>query len=202
MLAKERGADEREVAEQGSRYEGRSVSFSCVYFTPTNAEKPTPKRLSASPVAYWLVLSQITIAPNASAITAPVAAPARNARVSLPVCTPVANPAIAATSIIPSAPRLTMPARSLTSRPRAASASAVPALSVDAIITASSFIAVPSISGAPTGAATRTAGAPAIRRRYCTSVSQASSAKSSSPWKTPVTDLGRPRRDCASSPPM
>ena len=40
------------------------------------------------------------------------------------------------------------------------------------------------------------------RMRYATSVSQASRQNSSSPWNTPVIDLGRPRRDCASSPPM
>ena len=38
---------------------------------PTKAEKPAPNRLSARPVAYWLVLSQITSTPNAAASTAP-----------------------------------------------------------------------------------------------------------------------------------
>src|SRR3989344_4593794 len=40
------------------------------------------------------------------------------------------------------------------------------------------------------------------RRRWWMKVSQASSANSSRPWKTPVRALGRPRRDWASSPPM
>ena len=86
---------------------------------PTKAEKPAPNRLSASPVAYWLVLSQITSTPKAAAISAPAPAPAAKASQSLPVCTAVAKPAMAATSIMPSAPRLTMPARSLISRPEA-----------------------------------------------------------------------------------
>ena len=99
---------------------------------PTKAEKPLPNRLSARPVAYWLVLSQITSTPNAAAMTAPASAPAPNASQSLPVCTAVAKPAIAATSIMPSAPRLTTPARSLINRPRPAIARMVPALSVAA----------------------------------------------------------------------
>ncbi len=76
---------------------------------PTNAEKPAPNRLSASPVAYWLVLSQMTSTPNAAASSAPASAPAPKAIQSLPVWNAVAKPAMAATSIIPSAPRLTMP---------------------------------------------------------------------------------------------
>jgi hypothetical protein len=99
---------------------------------PTKAEKPLPNRLSARPVAYWLVLSQITSTPNAPAMSAPASAPAPNASQSLPVCTAVAKPAMAATSIMPSAPRLTMPERSLISRPSPAIASTVPALSVAA----------------------------------------------------------------------
>ena len=34
---------------------------------PTKAEKPAPNRLSARPVAYWLVLSQMTSTPKAAA---------------------------------------------------------------------------------------------------------------------------------------
>ena len=99
---------------------------------PTKAEKPVPNRLSARPVAYWLVLSQMTSTPKAAAISAPAPAPAAKASQSLPVFTAVAKPAMAATSIMPSAPRLTMPARSLISRPSAAMASTVPALKVAA----------------------------------------------------------------------
>ncbi len=97
---------------------------------PTKAEKPTPNRLRARPVAYWLVLNQITSTPNSAASTAPAAMPASSPSVKLPVCTTVANAAMAAHSIMPSAPRLTMPAFSLISRPSAAMASTVPALSV------------------------------------------------------------------------
>src|SRR5574343_1083819 len=96
---------------------------------PTKAEKPVPNSDSASPEAYWLVLSQMTSTPKAAAIRAPAPMPAAKAIQSLPVCTPAANPATAATSIMPSAPRLTMPARSLMSSPSAAMASTVPALS-------------------------------------------------------------------------
>ena len=46
---------------------------------PTKAEKPAPNRLSARPVAYWLVLSQITSTPKAAASSAPATAPAREA---------------------------------------------------------------------------------------------------------------------------
>ena len=99
---------------------------------PTKAEKPAPNRLSARPVAYWLVLSQITSRPNTAASSAPAPMPAPKASRSLPVCTAVAKPAMAATSISPSAPRLTTPARSLISSPRPAMASTVPAFSVAA----------------------------------------------------------------------
>ncbi len=98
---------------------------------PAKAEKPAPNRLSARPVAYWLVLSQITSTPNTAASSAPAPMPAAKPAQVLPVCTAVAKPAIAAQSMMPSAPRLTMPAFSLMSRPSAASASTVPALSVE-----------------------------------------------------------------------
>jgi len=52
-----------------------------------------PNRLSASPDAYWLVLSQITSTPKAAAIAAPASAPAPKASQSLPVATAVAKPA-------------------------------------------------------------------------------------------------------------
>ena len=52
-----------------------------------------PNKLSASPVAYWLVLSQITSAPKTAAMAAPASMPAAKPRVSLPVCTTAANPA-------------------------------------------------------------------------------------------------------------
>jgi hypothetical protein len=107
---------------------------------PAKAENPAPKRLSARPLAYWFVLSQMTSTPNAAASSAPAAMPATKASVSLPVWKAVAKPAIAATSMMPSAPRLTIPARSLTSRPSAANASTVPALSVAASSSASASI--------------------------------------------------------------
>src|SRR5881296_569305 len=119
---------------------GLACSFCCVYWMPAKAEKPTPNRLNARPVAYWLVFSQITRPPKVAAIKAPATAPAPKASQSLPVCTAVAKPAIAATSIIPSAPRLTMPARSLINRPRPAMASTVPAFSVAAISRANDSI--------------------------------------------------------------
>ena len=119
----------------------RSPIFSCVYLMPTKAEKPAPNRLSARPVAYWLVLSQITSQPKMAANTAPAAMPAPKASPSLPVCTAVAKPAMAATSMMPSAPRLSTPARSLISRPRPAMASTVPALRVAAISSAKASMA-------------------------------------------------------------
>jgi hypothetical protein len=96
------------------------------------AENPAPNRLSARPVAYWLVLSQITSTPKMAASSAPAPMPAAKPARSLPVCTTAAKPAMAAHSIMPSAPRLTMPAFSLISRPSAAMASTVPAFSVAA----------------------------------------------------------------------
>ena len=64
---------------------------------PTKAEKPAPNRLSARPVAYWLVLSQITSTPKQRRQQR-AGAPRRRAKPSqsLPVCTAVAKPAIAA----------------------------------------------------------------------------------------------------------
>ena len=99
---------------------------------PAKAEKPAPNRLSARPVAYWLVLSQITSAPKIAASSAPAPMPAAKPSQSLPVWTTAAKPAMAEHSIMPSAPRLTMPAFSLINRPSAAMASTVPALSVAA----------------------------------------------------------------------
>jgi hypothetical protein len=43
---------------------------------PAKAEKPPPNSDSASPVAYWLVLSQITRPPKMAASSAPAAMPA------------------------------------------------------------------------------------------------------------------------------
>jgi hypothetical protein len=100
---------------------------------PTKAENPTPNKLSASPVAYWLVFSQITNTPKMAASNAPAPMPAANPSQSLPVCTTQAKPAMAAHSIMPSAPRLTTPAFSLISKPKAASANTVPAFKVAAI---------------------------------------------------------------------
>ena len=59
---------------------------------PANAEKPAPNKLSARPVAYWLVLSQITSTPKMAAMTAPAAMPAAKPAISLPVCTTAAKP--------------------------------------------------------------------------------------------------------------
>ena len=42
---------------------------------PAKALRPVPNRLSASPVAYWLVFKKITSRPNISAMPAPAAAP-------------------------------------------------------------------------------------------------------------------------------
>ena len=105
---------------------GGNVAF--VYSVPTNAEKPKPNRLNASPVAYWLVLSQITSTPNTAASAAPVAAPASRPSQVLPLMTATITPATAAHNIMPSAPRLTMPTFSLISNPSAAIAKAVPEL--------------------------------------------------------------------------
>jgi hypothetical protein len=99
---------------------------------PAKAEKPAPNSDSARPVAYWLVLSQMTSTPNTADSSAAAPMPARKPSTSLPVCTTVTNAASAAHSIRPSAPRLTMPAFSLINSPSAASASTVPALSVAA----------------------------------------------------------------------
>ena len=133
MLAEQRRADERDVGEPGDRRSAAAPpAFPACSLMPTKAEKPAPNRLSARPVAYWLVLSQITSTPKAAASTRRRSAPAPKASQSLPVCTAVAKPAMAATSIMPSAPRLTMPARSLMSRPSPARASTVPAFRVAA----------------------------------------------------------------------
>ncbi|MCY1373091.1 hypothetical protein D9M69_603410 [compost metagenome] len=105
--------------------------MACTKLMPAKAEKPTPNRLSARPVAYWLVLSQITSTPKNAASKAPAAMPARKPSQGLCVMTTVAKPAMAAHSIMPSAPRLTMPAFSLINRPSAAMASTVPALRVE-----------------------------------------------------------------------
>ena len=100
---------------------------------PTKAEKPAPNRLSASPVAYWLVLSQITSDAEQRGQHRAGDARRRRTPASRCRCAPRSRSRRSrATSIMPSAPRLTMPARSLISSPRPAIASTVPALSVAA----------------------------------------------------------------------
>jgi len=113
-------------------YLGKVGILAWTKFKPAKAEKPAPNKLNASPVAYWLVLSQITSTPKIPASTAPAAMPAANPSPVLPVDTTVANPAKAAHSIMPSAPKLTMPTFSLISKPSEARANTVPALSVEA----------------------------------------------------------------------
>src|SRR6266496_5058969 len=81
---------------------GRSTSCLPTYSVPTKAEKPAPKRLIASPVAYWFVLSQMTSQPNTAATAAPATAPAASASDVLPVWNAIAKPDTADTSIIPS----------------------------------------------------------------------------------------------------
>jgi len=59
---------------------------------PTKAENPAPNKLSASPVAYWLVLSQITSsAENQPPARACTACRPQSPGTSLPVCTTVAK---------------------------------------------------------------------------------------------------------------
>ena len=118
---------------------GCSPSFLPTKSAPRYAERPPPKRLTASPVAYWFVLSQMTSQPKHAATTAPAPAPAAKPIQSLPVWKVTAYPASAPTSIIPSAPRLRMPTRSLMRSPRPAMASGVPELRVAAMSRATSF---------------------------------------------------------------
>jgi hypothetical protein len=132
VVAEQRRADPRNVGQQRNGEARRRGDLFRTYETPTKAEKPVPNSESASPVAYWLVLNQITSTPNAAASAAPAAMPAAKPTQVLPLCTTAAKPAMAAHSIMPSAPRLMMPAFSLMSRPRAAMASTVPAFSVAA----------------------------------------------------------------------
>ena len=67
VLAEQRRAEEGNVRQQRDVNCACSGSFSCTYRMPTTAENPAPNRLSARPVAYWLVFSQITSTPNTAA---------------------------------------------------------------------------------------------------------------------------------------
>ena len=68
----------------------RAGSACWVYGTPTKADSPAPSSDSASPVADWLVLSQITSHPSTPASTAPAPMPAAKPSHSLPVWTQAA----------------------------------------------------------------------------------------------------------------
>jgi hypothetical protein len=95
-----------------------------------NADKPTPRIDSASPVATWFPISVSTTTANSQDINTPAAMPANTPSQRLPVSKVTAKPAIAPIDIMPSAPRFRTPDFSAINWPSATMISGVPATMV------------------------------------------------------------------------
>ncbi|MGY2937702.1 hypothetical protein ACVWXL_004937 [Bradyrhizobium sp. GM22.5] len=96
---------------------------------PIRPESPTPRMVSASPVATWLTASPSAISAKTSDINVPATMP-NSAPIKIePVNHAPAKPHAAPTIIMPSTPRLSTPERSVTSSPVAAIRSGVEAAS-------------------------------------------------------------------------
>src|SRR3954466_10586292 len=105
---------------------------------PIRPESPTPRMVSARPVATWLTASPSAISANTSDISVPATMPNRAPMKIEPVSQAPPKPQAAPTIIMPSTPRLSTPERSVTSSPVAAISSGVDAASTARMIASSS----------------------------------------------------------------
>ena len=105
---------------------------------PIRPDSPTPKMVSARPVATWLTASPSVSAAKTSDSSVPATMP-HSAPMSVePVSSAPPKPQAAPMIIMPSTPRLSTPARSVTSSPMAAISSGVEAASTDRTIASNS----------------------------------------------------------------
>src|SRR3954447_21684179 len=112
---------------------------------PIRPESPTPRMVSASPVATWLTASPSAISAKTSDINVPATMPNSAPMKMEPVSHAPAKPDAAPMIIMPSTPRLSTPARSVTSSPVAAIKSGVEAARIERTMASSSPIGGPSL---------------------------------------------------------
>src|SRR3954470_20416397 len=96
---------------------------------PIRPDRPTPRMVSANPVATWLTASPSAISAKISDISVPAIIPKSAPTKIEPVSHAPPKPQAAPTIIMPSTPRLSTPERSVTSSPLAAIRSGVDAAS-------------------------------------------------------------------------
>src|ERR1700759_3895091 len=105
---------------------------------PIKRVMPTPRMVSASPVATWLTASPNVISAKISEINVPATIPQSAPMMVDPVIQAPPKPQAAPTIIMPSTPRLSTPERSVTSSPVAAISSGVDAASTDRMMASNS----------------------------------------------------------------
>src|SRR3954470_3971945 len=107
---------------------------------PISPDRPTPKMVSARPVATWLTARPSAISAKTSDSAAPAKMPQIAPMMTEPVTSAPPNPQAAPMIIMPSTPRLSTPARSATSSPVAAINSGVEAARTDRMMASSNPI--------------------------------------------------------------
>src|SRR5581483_8592692 len=105
---------------------------------PIRPDSPTPRMVSASPVATWLTASPSVIAAKISDIKTPAMMPQSAPMMMEPESQAPAKPQAAPMIIMPSTPRLSTPERSVTNSPVAAINSGVDAASTDRMMASTS----------------------------------------------------------------
>src|SRR5215470_12170921 len=136
----------------GTKSCGADAIFSPTKFAPISPDSPTPRMVSASPVATWFTASPRVSAANTAESAAPAAMPQSAPTKVEPVSQAPAKPQAAPMIIMPSRPRLSTPARSTTSSPAAASRSGVEAVSTARMIASSKPIGDLAVGGHETDA--------------------------------------------------
>ena len=132
VLLEERGAENGMSREQRDPDVAlASICLADVRYADERG-KPAPKRLSASPVAYWFVPCQITSARRSERPQSRARAPAANASRDCRGGTPAANPAMRADQHHPFGPQVEHAGLLVDELAHAPSASGVPAMIVAA----------------------------------------------------------------------
>ena len=132
---------------------------------PMNADRPTPNKDSANPVATWLAISDSASTAKTTDNAAAPIIPASTPSHGWPVFAATMNETTAPASIIPSTPRLSTPDFSTTSSPSAANTSGVPAASVSATRVARCSNGKRYAAAGAVGSATRAAARRTMRTR-------------------------------------
>src|ERR1700761_2315552 len=122
----------------GMRRCGAGVMRSPTKPAPIRPERPTPRMVSANPVATWLTARPSVISAKISDIKMPAMMPQSAPMMMEPVSQAPPKPQAAPTIIMPSTPRLSTPERSVTSSPVAAIRSGVDAASTDRMMASAS----------------------------------------------------------------